>query len=95
MIIDLIAAHQNEGLSWEILRRFMPRSAARELDMICSQFGPKLYREIIWDEREKGRTLDIKRRLLGWPIKRVSNVIPFRRYTPEDDMAHMTGFWSL
>jgi len=79
LLIDLLAAHANEGVSWEMLRRFMPKFAGPELDLVFHKFGPSLYREVIWDERVKEAIRPSSRFPLAWPINRSSaKVIPIR-----------------
>lgn len=78
-LADLIAAHANEGLHAEMLRRYMPKTASRELDALFDQFG-SIYRDLIWDERKKAGIPVPDRARIDWPIRRPgAKVIPIRR----------------
>jgi hypothetical protein len=99
-LVDLIYAHANEGLHAEMLRRYMPKTASRELDELYSRFG-SIYRDVIWDERKKAATPVPDRNRVDWPIKRATaKIIPWRSrpLQPSDSKKWITtcidqGFW--
>lgn len=96
-LADLIAAHANEGVHREMLRRYLPNSASQELDLIHDKFGPHLYREIMWEERARDAVQPPIRSSIAWPIKRVVHkVIPFRSRMVNEPACEMNppGFWS-
>lgn len=97
MLFDLIAAHHNEGISREMFRKYLPKTACREFDEMLDKFGHEIYRAALWDERAKASTPIPDRCRIDWPIKRISNIIPLRRrqtIAPEP-ITLGGGFWSL
>lgn len=92
MIWDLIAATANEGLHAEMLRRFMPKTASREMDDLLARFGVEIYREAIWDDRKKAATPVPDRARIDWPIRKVTaKVLPFKIKTQGTIIPD--GFW--
>ncbi len=79
LILDLLAAHANEGLHPELLLRYWPKIAAGELGNLRAEIGPQLYLEAIWNERIKESTHPPRQSSIAWPIKRIGNIIPLRR----------------
>lgn len=80
LIADLIAAHANEGLHAEMLRRYWPAYTARGLDDLLARFGTEIYRDAMWDERKKAGIPVPDRARIDWPIRRPgAKVIPIRR----------------